>query len=80
MNPPQQVTSRYARNLMVKGQNHEFHLLQLKRENHWIDGAWIANYYTAEIVSTGGMTHTAAGPSPENAINRCLSKHGVTFR
>jgi hypothetical protein len=80
MNPPQQVTSRYARNLMVKGVNHEFHLLQIKRENHWIDGAWIANYYTAELVASDGMCNTAAAPTPEQAVTRCLSKYGVTFR
>jgi hypothetical protein len=80
MNAPQQVTSRYARNLIIKGKNTEFHLLKIERHNHWIDGAWIANYYNAEIVSTNGMSHTAAAPSPEMAVNRALEKHGVTFR
>jgi hypothetical protein len=80
INLPQNVTSRYARNLMVKGKNNEFHLLKIERHNHMIDGAWIANYYTAEIVSNYGMNQTAAAPIPEQAVNRCLSKHGVTFR
>jgi len=80
MTPPQQVTSRYARNLIVRGKNNEYHLLSIKRENTMIDGCWIANYYVAEIVSTHGVAKTAVGPSPENAVNRCLDKHGVTFR
>jgi hypothetical protein len=77
---PQKVTSRYARNLLVKGKNNEFHLLSLVRKSSMVDECWIGNYYTAEIVSTHGMRHEAVGPTPENAVNRCLDKHGVTFR
>lgn len=77
---PQQVTSRYARNLLVKGKNNEYHILKIERKNHMIDGVWIANYYTVEIVSTHGMNETGVGASPENAVNHCLNKLGVTFR
>ena len=78
--PPQQVTSRYARNLLVKGHNNDFYVLSMKRENCYVDGAWLANYYIIEVAS-GGVVKSAAGATPEQAITRCLGeKYGVTFR
>ena len=80
MNPtPQNVTSRYTRNLIIKGQNNEFHLSNIKRESHFIDKVWIANYYVAEVLQ-GGLSKTGVGATPEQSVMNCLVKYGVTFR
>ena len=79
MTTPQNVTSRYARNLLVKGKNDEFHVLSLKRQQHYVDSVWIGNYYIVEITGSTG-TKTGVGVTPEYAINQGLTKHGVTFR
>jgi hypothetical protein len=78
-NIPQNVTSRYARNLMVKGTNNEFYLSSIKRESHFIDKVWIANYYVVELLQ-GGLAKTGVGATPEQATTNCLTKYGVTFR
>lgn len=65
---------------MVRGQNNEFHLLIIERKSHMIDGTWIANYYTVEIVSKHNIRQVAVAPTPEQAVTRCLAKYGITFR
>jgi hypothetical protein len=78
---PQNVTSRYARNLLIKGRNNEFEILDLKRTYSEVDGLTIGIYYTIMIKDLGkGLKKDAAGVTPEQAVNRCLTKHGVTFR
>lgn len=80
MNPPQQVTSRYVRNLLVKGKNNEFELCSLTRQYHDIEGLCIGIYYQTVIKSTDHFKHVAVGVTCEQAVHRCLEKHGVTFR
>jgi hypothetical protein len=78
---PQNVTSRYARNLLVKGLNNEFEILGLKRTYSEVDNLTIGVYYTVIIKDLSkGFTKDAAGVTPEQAVNRCLEKYGVTFR
>jgi formate dehydrogenase assembly factor FdhD len=80
-NPPQNVTSRYARNLLVKGENNEYTVVSMMRRTNMIDDFVIGYYYAADIVATGTrVTKMAIGVTPEQAVNRCLVKHGVTFR
>lgn len=78
--PPQQVTSRYARNLLVKGENNEFSIRELQREFTQIDNVVVGYYYQVEIKEVTGMNQKAVGVTPEQAVHRCLEKHGVTFR
>ena len=81
MNPvPQQVTSRYARNLLVKGKNNEFEIASLSRQYHDIEGLVIGVYYQITIKINDGRKIQGVGVSPEQAVHRCLEKHGVTFR
>jgi hypothetical protein len=79
INAPQNITSRYTRNLLVKGINNEFHLAMVKRESHFIDKVWIANYFVVELLQ-GGLSKTGVGATPEQATMNCLVKYGVTFR
>jgi hypothetical protein len=76
---PQNVTSRYARNLLVKGTNNEFEVIGMKRTYSEVDGLTIGHYYNIAIKGPQ-WTKEAAGVTPEQAVNRCLTKHGVTFR
>lgn len=76
---PQQVTSRYTRNLLVKGTNNEFEIANLKRTYQEVDGITIGHYYIVNIRNEN-FTKEAAGATPEQAVTRCLTKHGVTFR
>lgn len=80
MNPPQQVTSRYVRNLLVKGQNNDFVVNAIERFFHQIDNVTIGSYFNATITSSNKHRQTATGVTPEQAIHRCLEKYGVTFR
>lgn len=81
MTSPQTVTSRYSRNLLVKGRNNEFELLDLKRTYSEVDGLSIGIYYLAIVKSLDqGFKKDAAGVTPEQAVHRCLEKYGVTFR
>jgi hypothetical protein len=76
---PQNVTSRYARHLLVKGENNEFQIVGMKRTYQEIDGLTIGFYYLVTIKGVA-FTKEAAGVTPEQATHRCLEKHGVTFR
>lgn len=80
MNPPQQVTSRYVRNLLIKGKNNEFSIREIRREYTTIDNITVGIYYLAEVKERTGITEKAAGATPEQAVHRALAKHGVTFR
>ena len=78
---PQNVTSRYARNLLVKGANNEYVIINMYRKTNMVDELIIGYYYSTEITAMGKrISHTAIGVTPEQAVNRCLTKHGVTFR
>ena len=77
---PQQVTSRYVRNLLVKGRNNEFILMDILRMHHEVDSVIIGHYFDATVKSNENQKRTATGVTPEQAVERCLAKHGVTFR
>jgi len=79
MTPPQQVSSRYTRNLLTKGRNNEFEILGMKRDYSMIDGVCVGVYFMIDTKGVGGK-FTAAGVTPEEALQRALEKHGVTFR
>jgi hypothetical protein len=76
---PQNVTSRYVRHLLVKGENNEFQIVGMKRTYQEIDGLTIGFYYLVTIKGIA-FTKEAAGVTPEQAVHRALEKHGVTFR
>jgi hypothetical protein len=80
MNPPQKVTLRYVRNLLVKGSNNDFVLRSIFINYSMIDEIQVGYYYTAVIQMPHGLHKEAVGVTPEQAIQRCLLKHGVTFR
>ena len=80
MNTPQQVTSRYVRNLIFKGVNNEFRFVALTRTGHFIDQVCVGMYYEAIVANNEERKLTAVGVTPEQAVHRCLEKHGVTFR
>jgi hypothetical protein len=51
------------------------------RKTNMVDELIIGYYYSTEITAMGKrISHTAIGVTPEQAVNRCLTKHGVTFR
>ena len=79
-NLPQNVTSRYARNLLVKGSNNEFELMGLSRQYSMAEDLCVGNYYQIDIKQPGVAVKTAVGVTPEQAVHRCLEKHGVTFK
>ena len=79
MTPPQKVTSRYVRNLLTKGRNNEFEILTLSRQSIVKDELYVGHYYLAMIESKD-FQKDAIGVTPEQAVHRCLEKHGVTFR
>lgn len=78
---PQNVTSRYTRNLLVKGENNEYVIINMNRKTNMVDELIIGYYYVVEITALGQRTsQTAIGVTPEQAVHRCLTKHGVSFR
>ena len=79
--PPQQVTSRYARNLLIKGKNNDFEFMTLSRQVSIADEVAVGVYFHVTIESLGRrIKRDAAGVTIEQAVHRCLEKHGVTFR
>ena len=78
---PQAVSSRYHRNLLIKGKNNDFEVLYLTRDNNVVDEVVIGIYYKVDVkrLSTG-IKQQAAGVTPEQAVQRALQKHGVSFR
>lgn len=74
-------TKRYATNLLKSGKNNEFEILDLKRQYTDVDGLAIGVYYIAYIKRLdNGFQRDAAGVTILQSIERCLEKHGVTFR
>src|SRR5436189_2026370 len=78
--PPQKVTSRYARNLLIKGKNYEFQLRNVLINFNMVDQVNTGQYYIVVLHDNDGHAREAVGVTPEQAIHRCLEKHGVTFR
>jgi hypothetical protein len=78
---PQQVTIRYIARLLRRGRNDEFELINLLRQNATHDDIIIGHYYEAIILRLNdSASKTAAGVTPHQAVQRALSKSGVTFR
>lgn len=73
------MTRRYVTNLLKKGKNDEFEILDLKRQYTDVDGLAIGMYYTI-LIKSKDWKKDAAGVTPLQAVERCLQKHGVTFR
>jgi hypothetical protein len=80
MSTPQNMTSRYARNLLNNGRNNDFTIVDLQREHTMVDEVLIGYYYTVAITGGNGKKIIAVGATPTQAVTRCLEKHGVTFR
>lgn len=80
MTSPQSVTQRYLSNLIHNGRNHEFDIDILIRRSNMVDGTVCGYYFTAKVVSTADILFECSGATPTQAIQRCLEKHGVTFR
>ena len=77
---PQQVTVRYVGSLIRRGENDNFELINLRRQDAMHDGIVIGHYYEAVIYRHTGNSESAAGVTPYQAVQRALSKAGVTFR
>jgi hypothetical protein len=77
---PQQVTIRYAANLLRKGSNDTFILVEVHQEAIIHDGIRLGSYYEANIRRRNYNSETASGVTPIQAITRALGKAGVTFR
>jgi len=69
---PQQVTVRYVGSLIRRGENDNFELINLRRQD--------AMHYEAVINRFTGNSESAAGVTPYQAVQRALGKAGVTFR
>ena len=83
MNPqlPQQVTIRYVGNLIRRGRTDDFELINLIRLEATHDDILIGHYYEAIVLRpSAAASETAAGVTPLQAVQRALSKSGVTFR
>jgi hypothetical protein len=82
-NLPQNVSSRYAYRLLAEGHNEPFELVKVDRHESTHDGLVVGHYYEAVIVKrilmNGPNSHTAAGASPRQAVERALQRAGVTF-
>jgi hypothetical protein len=77
----QGVTIRYIGNLIRRGATDDFELLHLLRQNATHDDLVIGHYYEAVILrSSDAHSQSAAGVTPLQAVQRALSKSGVTFR
>jgi hypothetical protein len=82
-NEPQQVTLRYVGNLIRRGSTPEFELVHLLRRNATHDEIVIGHYYEAivnRLTDATNSAQTAAGVTPYQAVQRALSKAGLTFR
>jgi hypothetical protein len=78
---PQQVTIRYISRLIRRGYTDEFELINLLRQNATHDDIVIGHYYEAIVLRlNNSASETAAGVTPLQAVQRALSKSGVTFR
>lgn len=84
---PQNVTLRYATNLLLRGTNHDFTLVNAFRENTSVDGIQIGVYYKVLIKRNApdndpdsSTTQVAVGLTPVHACQRALSRFGVVFR
>lgn len=75
---PQNVTSRYVRNLLINGTNDDFELDRVVQ----MPSTPIGFHYRATIKQPANdfAEQSAVGASPEQAVHRCLGAHGVTFR
>jgi hypothetical protein len=80
MSTPQQVTSRYTRNLLVKGKNNDYTLLNVLQDVSYVDTVQVGIYYKASIANRLSRGETGVGVTPEQAVQRCLQKFNVTFR
>lgn len=81
MTTPQTVTSRYARNLLVKGTNNEFAITKLERKYAMVQDLQVGYYFEVEIRASTGNTGKWVGATPADAVINCLHHHhGVTFR
>ena len=78
---PQEVTVRYIGSLIRRGENDDFELINLIRQDATHDGITVGHYYEAIVLRTSdAASESAAGVTPYQAVQRALSKSGVTFR
>ena len=78
---PQEVSLRYVGSLIRRGRTDQFELLNLIRLNATHDDVVIGHYYEAVVLRMNNSdSQVAAGVTPYQAVQRALSKAGVTFR
>lgn len=82
MSLPQNVTIRYATNLLNEGANDTFELDAVAQMVNKVPGGDIVGFYyeAAVKIKTDFETQKAAGATPRQAVKRALEKHGVTFQ
>jgi hypothetical protein len=79
---PQQVTSRYTTNLLIKGKNEDFEVISLEHQQAVNDDLVVGSYYNICIRQPlpDHSSQIASGVTPHQALERALTKFGVTFR
>jgi len=82
MTTPQNVSSRYVRNLICAGSNQNFELDKLEqRIAQTPSGLPCGFYFYAGVKRCLTFeTYYAEGVTPESAVKRCLENIGVTFK
>jgi hypothetical protein len=82
MTTPQNVSSRYVRNLISEGSNSNFELgLILQKPSRSPSGILCGFYYVAEVKrTTTSEPMSAEGATPEQAVSLALGNFGVTFK
>ncbi len=81
MNLPQNITSRYTRNLLVSGFNNEFLLRGVNNHPLTVGNDIVGHYYSVAIQLRvqPDTTVDRRGATPEEALVRCLQAFGITF-
>lgn len=81
MNTPQAVTTRYATNLLNKGENNDFVVAILVRERTMVNNTRIGSHFTVQLnQQVGERMIQTVGATPVIAIENALKELGVTFR
>lgn len=81
MTTPQNVSSRYVRNLLVAGRNSNFQVFSIEQKEACSpSGICCGTYYVAEVGDhLGTIVRAAEGATPEQAVATALGILGVTF-
>lgn len=81
LNPPQNVTARYAAKLLRDGENKDFRIMRLFSASTMVDGVNLGQHYEAYVGSDLlADSEKGLGQTPLAAVVHALCRLGVTFR